>query len=268
MRFWVSFHASHSQPSLEPVPAGHFWETGVRLDGRVNVCVTVEAQSEEALWRHLKGSRFFPDLEPRFCDQKPSGWLPSSDRFHGAHVFTLPQKYLPSKFKRLRGNKWHLKFLQHNKSDQVMRHLSCTRTKQVQKRATQLIRQNILNFLDSPMKTLSFTAMAAIGGAYLSHPLVTQDMSNRQRMTLLSKWGYSPELVSKYCRFHPGMSIARVYLDVALARERADWLDPHPALRLVKPAQRPFQVSQVQNQKVQRKRKRTRHPNARKRRAK
>ena len=85
MRFWISFYVADPGGDTWPTWEGTWWITGETggIDGRppqLTVCGVVDADNEcEAITSARSALGVTDGL--RFCDPKPDGWLPNSDRF-------------------------------------------------------------------------------------------------------------------------------------------------------------------------------------------
>lgn len=76
-RFWASWWSDKPLNMETPFT---WWDTGFRFVAPHSSYVAViDADSEDSLW-HLV-TQYFPDNERRFISEKPTGWLPASDRF-------------------------------------------------------------------------------------------------------------------------------------------------------------------------------------------
>lgn len=73
-RFWVSWYSMVEDPQT----AYDYYLSGEEVGRRYIYCALLDSPDEAALWRALRAH--FPDLEERFCDEKPEGWEPG-DRF-------------------------------------------------------------------------------------------------------------------------------------------------------------------------------------------
>ena len=81
MRFWVRFYTSSLEdprPVIHPRPFD-WWLTGETFEQAI-ICGVVDADDEAlALVEVKKG---WPEVnELDFCEPKPDGWAPQSDRF-------------------------------------------------------------------------------------------------------------------------------------------------------------------------------------------
>jgi hypothetical protein len=79
--FWVSWWTD-----IDPFEEGikfPFWVSGYRRARESNrdasVCALIDAKDQEDAWKKVQATGTF--LEPRFCDEKPSGWTPDPGRF-------------------------------------------------------------------------------------------------------------------------------------------------------------------------------------------
>lgn len=77
MTFWISFYVGEVRVD------GLWWVTGstVAEPVRYSVCGVVTAESAEEAVAKGRASLEQPEAEVRFCDLKPEGWRPHSERF-------------------------------------------------------------------------------------------------------------------------------------------------------------------------------------------
>ncbi|KRT69383.1 MAG: hypothetical protein XU15_C0011G0065 [candidate division NC10 bacterium CSP1-5] len=75
-RYWVSWFSTSAEP-LEEVPFP-VWNTG-SSDAWNIFCAVIDAEDVVDLWDKVK--LFFPDRKARFCDLKPTDWMPIGDQF-------------------------------------------------------------------------------------------------------------------------------------------------------------------------------------------
>lgn len=94
MRFWVSWW-SDAEVEEDAIPFD-YWISGWKFKPGMNpfnmpdgddgeglvpsICAVIDAESEDAVWGGV--SKFFPDYEVRFCEERDDDYSPG-DRFQG-----------------------------------------------------------------------------------------------------------------------------------------------------------------------------------------
>lgn len=77
-RYWVSWWARF-EDFIDGTP-WPVWCSGERSQvPELSLCAAIDAADEKSVWSQV--SIFFPEHEQRFCNTKPDGWNPPSDRF-------------------------------------------------------------------------------------------------------------------------------------------------------------------------------------------
>lgn len=87
-RFWIGFIADDPRPIGDIQSHSFFW-TGTRADGKVTMCVAIEAENEQAAWDFIQHPEHYPEAESRFCEERPLNWSPSGDRFPNAQIYVV-----------------------------------------------------------------------------------------------------------------------------------------------------------------------------------
>jgi hypothetical protein len=82
-RFWVSWWGGEGE-DMRPLKDDDTTPSWACSGGRFeepkhSICAVVDADSEEAVWKVIKG--LWPEAEERFCEEKPDDWLPEKTRF-------------------------------------------------------------------------------------------------------------------------------------------------------------------------------------------
>lgn len=83
-RFWISFWAGDGS-DMRPIytktpPDFHWWCSGERdEDPPHSICCVIDAPSEDAAYDLARV--FWPELEPRFCEERDPDWMPEPERF-------------------------------------------------------------------------------------------------------------------------------------------------------------------------------------------
>lgn len=81
MVFWISWWTTEALGDFEL--HSPWWVTGLAGDDAESICAAVRAPTEADAKQLILQSYDQPpnDLEWRFCDQKPTDWVPFSERF-------------------------------------------------------------------------------------------------------------------------------------------------------------------------------------------
>jgi hypothetical protein len=84
VRFWISFYVRDPDPNSDTWPSwpGKWWISGstCELVSRLTVCGVLDADDETSVVAAARVA-LGADAELRFCDAKPSDWMPNADRF-------------------------------------------------------------------------------------------------------------------------------------------------------------------------------------------
>lgn len=93
--WWVSFYANGERSVGNFEMVYPWWVSGMRCgDEAETVCCAVLAETEDDAKRQICDTFDEPtgpaDLEWRFCEPKPKGWAPFSDRFERADWMVWP----------------------------------------------------------------------------------------------------------------------------------------------------------------------------------
>lgn len=82
-RFWVSWWTRKYVTSrgTARVAPFQYWLTGETFEDnpQYSLCAVIDEKDEKHVEKAVK--KIFGDAAFRFCDEKPEGWTPASDRF-------------------------------------------------------------------------------------------------------------------------------------------------------------------------------------------
>lgn len=85
-RYWVSWWSGNYADEGCTKPPFQYWNSGERPraddDEKTDcsLCAVIDAPIEAVVWAAI--AKYFPDMEERFCERRPSNWQPG-DRFPG-----------------------------------------------------------------------------------------------------------------------------------------------------------------------------------------
>lgn len=106
--FWISWYTTFNMGGWEL--HSPWWISGTRFtddDDRPDqtICAAVMAKNEDDAMRQIRAAydKQVRNVEWRFCEEKPEGWAPFSDRFPRAKWMKWPGTAIPAELARGRG---------------------------------------------------------------------------------------------------------------------------------------------------------------------